>query len=132
MTNRLSDDELQELLKIPGVYGSMRGLVEEVIEQREEISKWKEEYSNLCKFTTSYENERDELRAEVIKWTEEFQRTEIARSDEEFSEICKITELEKRCEGLSKALNDLRTGIYHTSRVTSISEEALDKFGGKR
>lgn len=39
-----------------------------------------------------------------------------------------ITELTRKIEVAKKALEDLRTGIYHTSRVTSICEAALKEI----
>lgn len=54
-----------------------------------ERDKWKDEYENLCKFATDYENQRDELRAEVNK--------ALSIKEEMFAEIVKLrTEIELR------------------------------------
>ena len=47
---------------------------------------------------------------------------------EKWKELC--NSLRKRLDVAEKALEDLRTGIYHTSRVTGICEEALSKIQG--
>lgn len=44
--------------------------VSEFIEERD---RWKDEYQNVCKFATDYENQRDELRSKLEAVTKDYQ-----------------------------------------------------------
>lgn len=56
--HRIADEKLEE------ARAQWRSALDQCDYARAERDKWKDEYENLCKFATQYEQERDTLRAE--------------------------------------------------------------------
>lgn len=49
-------------------------LIDENIRLSAKVDKWKSEYEELCKFTTDYENQRDDLRAQLAEARKELEK----------------------------------------------------------
>lgn len=87
----------REMLRLCG-----QTLASESDSLRAERDKWKDEYENLCKFTTDYERQRDGLRIKLIIASEA-----ISRAHNLFSVIVdmtldeKILEIAAKGEGVS-------------------------------
>lgn len=54
--------------------GAIIGYVEATIIRDEEVEKWKDEYNNLCKFATDYENQAVDLKSKLARAVEALTR----------------------------------------------------------